>query len=77
MTLRRLFALSIALAALACGEDDPTGVTAGERMTVQEQVAIGPALEKAALALDSTHRPADELLANWIRVGSALVSRQG
>ena len=77
MTLRRLLALTILVAASACGEDDPAGVTAGERMTVQEQVAIGPALEKAALALDSTRRPADQTLANLIRVGAALVSRQG
>ena len=77
MTLRLLFALSIALAGSACGEDDPTGITAGERMTVEEQVAIGSALEKAARALDSTHRPADELLADWIRIGGGLVSRQG
>ena len=77
MTLRLLFALSILLVGSACGEDDPTGITAGERMTVQEQVAIGPALEKAAQALDSTRRPADQLLADWIRIGGGLVSRQG
>ncbi len=77
MTLRLLFALTVLLVGSACGEDDPTGVTAGERMTVQEQVAIGSALEKAARALDSTHRPADELLADWIRIGGGLVSRQG
>lgn len=77
MTLRALFALTAILLASSCGEDDPTGITAGERMTVQEQVAIGSALEKAARALDSTHRPADELLANWIRIGAGLVSRQG
>jgi hypothetical protein len=77
MTLRPLFALSILFVGIACGEDDPTGITAGERMTVEEQVAIGSALEKAARALDSTHRPADELLADWIRIGGGLVSRQG
>jgi hypothetical protein len=77
MTLRPLFALGVLLFGVACGEDDPTGITAGERMTVEEQVAIGSALEKAARALDSTRRPADELLANWIRIGSGLVSRQG
>ena len=78
MTLRALFALTIVLGGAACGgEDDPTGITAGERMTVEEQVAIEPALEKAARALDSTHRAQDTLLADWIRIGGALVSRQG
>lgn len=77
MTLRAVFALSIILLGVACGDEEPTGITAGERMTVEEQVAIGPALEKAARALDSTGRPADELLASWIRIGGALVSRQG
>ena len=77
MTLRRLFVLPALVLATACGENDPTGITAGERMTVQEQVAIGSALEKAARALDSTHRPADQLLADWIRIGGGLVSRQG
>ena len=77
MTLRTLFALTAILIGGACGKDDPTGITAGERMTVEEQVAIGSALEKAARALDSTHRPADELLADWIRIGGGLVSRQG
>jgi hypothetical protein len=77
MTLRRLLLLPALVLATACGEDDPTGITAGERMTVEEQVAIGSALEKAARALDSTHRPADELLADWIRIGGGLVSRQG
>jgi hypothetical protein len=77
MTSRTLLALTTLLAALGCGEEDPTGITGGDRMTVEEQVAIGPALEKAARALDSTRRPADELLASWIRVGGALVSRQG
>ena len=76
MTLRPLLLL-LALLGAACGEDAPTGITAGERMTVAEQVAIGSALEKAARALDSTHRPADELLADWIRIGGGLVSRQG
>jgi hypothetical protein len=77
MTLRALLVLGATFLGLACSEHDPTGITAGERMTVQEQVAIGSALEKAARALDSTHRPADELLADWIRIGSGLVSRQG
>jgi hypothetical protein len=77
MTFRPLLVLTTILAVVACGEDLPTGVTAGERMTVEEQVAIGSALEKAARALDSTHRAADELLADWIRVGAGLVSRQG
>ena len=77
MTLRTRLALAALVGIIACGEDDPTGVTAGERMTVEEQVAIGPALEKAARALDSTHRAPDELLANWIRIGGGLVSRQG
>ena len=77
MTLRALVALGATLLGSACSENDPTGITAGERMTVQEQVAIGSALEKAARALDSTHRPSDELLADWIRIGSGLVSRQG
>jgi hypothetical protein len=77
MNLRALLGLSCVLLCVGCGEEDPTGVTAGERMTVEEQVAVGPALEKAARALDSTRRPADELLANWIRIGGALVSRQG
>jgi hypothetical protein len=76
MALRTLLVLTAALTA-ACGDDDPTGITAGERMTVEEQLAIGPALEKTARALDSTHRPADRLLANWIRIGGGLVSRQG
>ncbi len=77
MTVRSLFALTLLLLGVACGEDDPTGITAGERMTVEEQVAIGSALEKAARALDSTRRPADQLLADWIRIGGGLVSRQG
>jgi hypothetical protein len=77
MTLRPLFRFAAILLGAACGKDDPTGLTAGERMTVPEQVAVGPALEKAARALDSTHRPADELLADWIRIGGGLVSRQG
>ena len=77
MILRPLLILSALALATACGEDDPTGITAGERMTVEEQVAIGSALEKAARALDSTHRPADELLADWIRIGGGLVARQG
>lgn len=76
MTPRTLYALAAILAA-ACGDNDPTGITAGERMTVEEQVAIGPALEKAARALDSTHRAADALLADWIRIGGGLISRQG
>lgn len=77
MTSGRLWALAAILVGTACGDDDPTGITAGERMTVEEQVAIGSALEKAALALDSTHRAADALLANWMRIGGGLVSRQG
>jgi hypothetical protein len=77
MTLRTLFALAVIVTGAACGDDEPTGITAGERMTVEEQVAIGSALEKAARALDSTHRAADELLADWIRIGGGLVSRQG
>ena len=77
MTPRLLLGLAALLAVSGCSEENPTGITAGERMTVQEQVAVGPALEKAARALDSTHRPADEVLANWIRVGGGLVSRQG
>ena len=77
MTLRPYLTLAALLLGTACGEDDPTGITAGERMTVEEQVAIGSALEKAARALDSTRRPADELLADWIRIGGGLVSRQG
>jgi hypothetical protein len=76
MTLRTLFGLAV-LTCAACGEDDPTGITAGERMTVEEQVAIGSALEKAARALDSTHRVPDTLLGDWIRIGGGLVSRQG
>ena len=77
MTLRPCLILAALVLGAACGEDDPTGITAGERMTVAEQVAIGSALEKAARALDSTHRPGDELLADWIRIGGGLVSRQG
>lgn len=77
MPLRPLLLLAALVLATACGEDDPTGITAGERMTVEEQVAIGSALEKAARALDSTHRPADELLADWVRIGGGLVARQG
>jgi hypothetical protein len=77
MPLRAFLGLAIVLLGVACGEDDPTGITAGERMTVEEQVAIGPALEKAAQALDSTRRPADELLANLIRIGAGLITRQG
>jgi hypothetical protein len=77
MTLRTLFALAAVFTGTACAENDPTGITAGERMTVEEQVAIGSALEKAARALDSTHRAEDTLLADWIRIGGALVSRQG
>lgn len=77
LTLRLLFGLAVILVAVSCSEEDPTGVTAGERMTVAEQVAIGSALEKAALALDSTHRVADTVLADLIRVGAGLVSRQG
>jgi hypothetical protein len=77
MTLRALLALGATLLGSACSGTDPTGITAGERMTVAEQVAVGSALEKAARALDSTQRPADELLADWIRIGSGLVSRQG
>ena len=56
MTLRTLCAFTAIALAAACGEDDPTGITAGERMTAEEQVAIGAALEKAARALDSTYR---------------------
>jgi hypothetical protein len=77
MTLRTLFGLAAVLTCAACGEDDPTGITAGERMTVEEQIAIGSALEKAARALDSTHRVPDTLLGDWIRIGGGLVSRQG
>lgn len=77
MTLRPSLILAALAIGAACGEDDPTGITAGERMTVEEQVAIGSALEKAARALDSTHRPADELLADWVRIGGGLVARQG
>ena len=77
MTLRALCAFAAIAFAAACGEDDPTSITAGERMSAEEQVAIGPALEKAARALDSTHRAEDTLLADAIRVGAALVSRQG
>ena len=77
MTLRPCLILAALVLGTACGEDDPTGITAGERMTVEEQVAIGSALEKAARALDSAHRPADDLLADWIRIGGGLVSRQG
>jgi hypothetical protein len=77
MTLRLLFGLAVILVGVSCSEGDPTGITAGERMTVEEQVAIGSALEKAARALDSTHRVADAVLADWIRIGAGLVSRQG
>ena len=77
MTFRVLFGVAVILAAVSCGDDEPTGITAGERMTVEEQVAIGSALEKAARALDSTHRAADAVLADWIRIGAGLVSRQG
>jgi hypothetical protein len=77
MTFRVLFGLACVLVGVACGEDDPTGITAGERMTIEEQLAIGPALEKAALALDSTRRAEDTTLADLLRVGSGLLSRQG
>lgn len=76
MTLRPLLALGLALLTTSCSED-PTGITAGERMTVEEQVAIGSALEKAARALDGTGRRRDSLLADWTRIGYGLVSRQG
>jgi hypothetical protein len=72
LRFRVLFGVALILAGVSCGDEEPTGITAGERMTVEEQVAIGPALEKAARALDSTHRPADAVLANWIRIGAEL-----
>jgi hypothetical protein len=77
MRFRVLFGVAVILAGVSCGDEEPTGITAGERMTVEEQVAIGSALEKAARALDSTHRAADAVLADWIRIGAGLVSRQG
>jgi hypothetical protein len=77
MSFRVIFGLGLVLTGAACSEEDPTGITAGERMTVEEQVAIGPALEKAALALDSTRRVEDTTLADLIRVGGVLISRQG
>ena len=77
MSLRLVFGLVLILVGVSCGEEDPTGVTAGERMTVEEQVAIGPALEKAALALDSTRRVEDTTLADFLRIGGGLLSRQG
>src|SRR5688572_30473220 len=77
MRFRVLFGVAVILAGVSCGDEEPTGITAGERMTVDERVAIGPALEKAARALDNTRRPADTVLADWIRIGAGLVSRQG
>lgn len=57
MSFRVLFGVAVILAGVSCGDEEPTGITAGERMTVEEQVAIGPALEKAARALDRDSTP--------------------
>jgi hypothetical protein len=67
----------IVLLLSSCGED-PTGVTAGETMSVAEQTAIEAALGRVADALETDGRTAqDTLMADLTRVSARLVSLQG
>ena len=75
--MRLAFVAVSLLVLVGCG-DDPTGITAGETMSVAEQVAIEAALGRVADALEAVGETSqDTLMADLTRVSARLLSLQG
>jgi hypothetical protein len=71
-------ALLVSLAPLACGGDSPTAVTAGSQMSVGEQLAIEPALNRVADTLVRRGGTAGDTLAlAYLQIAARLVRLQG